>query len=253
MTAILSILSAKGGVGKTTTTVNLAAALAQRGLRIIAVDGNITTPNLGMHLGIPLYPKTLHDVFAGKARMTEAMYIHPSGIRVVPASLSAARLKSMTTANFQKSLLQLVDKSGIILVDGAAGLGSEARAAMHVSDSIIIVTNPELPAVTDALKAIKIANKKKTSVMGIVVNRVSKRRHELSIDEIRLLTERPIIGIIPEDPEVPRSIAVRLPVVHYKPRSPSAVAYKNLASNLLGEPQKETIGLFNYMFSWFRR
>ena len=131
-------------------------------------------------------------------------------------------------------------------------MGKEARAAMQVSDSIIIVTNPELPAVADAIKAVKIAKKIGVNVMGIVVNRVANKRHEMGLSEIRLLTERPIIGVIPEDPEVQKSIAVRLPVVNYRPKCRAAVSYKKLAANIMGETYNEKIGLFEYLSQLFR-
>ncbi|HLD41440.1 MAG TPA: P-loop NTPase, partial [archaeon] len=79
MTTVVSIVSGKGGVGKTTTTLNLAAALAERNHYVTAVDGNLTTPNIGLHLGIQLFPTTLHDVLQGKTDITKAVYIHESG------------------------------------------------------------------------------------------------------------------------------------------------------------------------------
>ena len=69
MTRIIACASGKGGVGKTTFVANLGVALAELGKDVIAVDTNLTTPNLGLHLGVPLYPTTLHDVLKGKASM----------------------------------------------------------------------------------------------------------------------------------------------------------------------------------------
>ena len=70
MTRIISIVAGKGGVGKTFLTSNLAIALTELGKDVIAIDSNLTTPNLGIHLGIPLYPVTLQDVIKTKADPT---------------------------------------------------------------------------------------------------------------------------------------------------------------------------------------
>src|SRR4030042_2598470 len=94
MTRIITIASGKGGVGKTTLVSNLAAALAGFKKSVIAVDGNLTTANLGIHLGIPLYPVTLQDVLNGKARLKDALYYHDSGFRVLPADVSIEKLLS---------------------------------------------------------------------------------------------------------------------------------------------------------------
>ena len=73
MTRIISILSGKGGVGKTTVASNLGAALVKKGKDTIILDGNVTTPNLSLHLGIPLYPVTLHDFLNKKAQIESAI------------------------------------------------------------------------------------------------------------------------------------------------------------------------------------
>jgi len=102
------------------------------------------------------------------------------------------------------------------------------------------------------LKAIKLAEKRNTPVSGIVVNRVSRKSYELSIPEIREMLGKPVIGIIPEDGEVPRSIAVRGPVTQYNPRCKSAIGFKKLAANLLGEEYKEKFRISDYLFGWMR-
>jgi flagellar biosynthesis protein FlhG len=78
---IISVVSAKGGVGKTTVVSNVSAALVKNfGRRVLVVDGNITTPTLGIHLGMLSQDKTLQDVLAGNINLTQAIYIHPCGL-----------------------------------------------------------------------------------------------------------------------------------------------------------------------------
>lgn len=238
MARIISVVSGKGGVGKTTTAANLGAALVERNKKTVVVDANLTTPNLSLHLGIPLYPITLHDVLKRKAHISEALYIHPSGIRVVPASLSVEALRGLNASKLSKALNDLLDTE-IILIDGAAGLGKEAISAIEASDEVIIVTNPELPAVTDALKAIRIAEKTGAKILGVVVNRVRGHKHELDSGEMQSILEYPIIGFVPEDMEVAKSISMKMPVVHHSPKSKASHEFKRIAASIVGEVYKE--------------
>src|SRR3989304_6568510 len=88
MTRTILVTSGKGGVGKTMVTSNLAYNLSQLGHSVIAMDANLTTPNLGLHFGLHLAPKNLHDVLKGKAKLHQATYNHPLGFKVIPAGMS---------------------------------------------------------------------------------------------------------------------------------------------------------------------
>jgi len=157
MSRIIAVLSGKGGVGKTTLVSNLGAALVKKGKNVTIIDGNVTTPNLSLHLGIPFYRVTLHDVLQKDFPIESAVYNHSTGLKIVPASLAAESIKNVNLDKLEGALLNLLGNTEIMLVDSAAGLGKEALTAMSIADEIIVVTNPELPAVTDALKTIKIA------------------------------------------------------------------------------------------------
>ena len=237
MTRIISVLSGKGGVGKTTLVSNLGTSLAKRGKNVIILDGNVTTPNLSLHLGIPFYPVTLHDVLRSKMPIESAIYHHhDTGLKIIPASLSAEAVKDVDLDRFRTVLLKLLGKAEIVIVDAAAGLGKEALAAVSVADDLIIVTIPEMPAVTDALKTIKLAQDNGTRILGVVVNRVRGLKHELTMNEIKAMLEVPIISIIPEDIAVQKSIAKRIPVVHHKPHSRASIEFQRLAAKIVGEP-----------------
>lgn len=236
-------------ISNTTTTSNLGAALAERGKSIIVMDGNVTTPNLSIHLGIPLAPVTLHDALKGSAHIRHAIYKHSSGMRVIPASLSVGALKDINMNKLSGALLNLLGTAEIILIDGAAGLGKEATAIMELADELVIVTNPDLPALTDALKAIKVAGAMGTKVLGVVVNRVRGQSHEMSVTDIRSMLDVPVIGVIPEDLAVPKSITAKMPAVHFSPRSKASREFKRLAASITGEAWSEPSKSKN----WFDR
>src|SRR3989338_1469258 len=199
MTRVIVVASGKGGVGKTTLTSNLGAALTEFGYKTVVVDANLTTPNLGFHLGVPLYPKTLHDVLKGDASIDETIYAHPSGLKVIPAGISMADLKSTNPKNLGKAVLDLIGDYDVVILDGAAGLGKESLASLQAADEALIVTKPQLPAVTDALKTIKLAEEAGTKISGIVLNRVRGASSELSVADVESLLGHSVIATIREE------------------------------------------------------
>ena len=247
MTRVITVISGKGGVGKTTTVTNLGLALMKQKQNVIILDANVTTPNLSLHLGIPFYPVTIHDVLRGEADPTQAIYEHDSGLKIIPASLRTDDVVEHKVEKLYTVMLNLLGRADIIIVDAAAGLGKEALSAINVADEIIIVTNPELPAATDALKTVKIAEQFGTPVLGVVVNRYKGLKHELSLEEIRSMLETEIISVVPEDIAVPRSIANKTPVVSHRPTSKASREFKKLAARVTGEDFIEK------QESWFER
>ncbi len=251
MGRIITFISGKGGVGKTTLVSNTALILNKLGKDTVVVDGNVTTPNLSMHLGIPLYPITLHDVLKGNVSVNEATYIHPTGLKIIPGGIGIDDLNGMNLDLLPNSLFDLADGSDYVLVDGAAGLGKEALKSMEIADDIVIITSPDLPSVTEALKVKNLAREFDTNVMGVVVNRINRSKTELKEDEIKGLLELPILGKVPEDSFVPQSIHKKVPVVSHKSNSPASVAINKFGSNLVGEePIYESNGFFQKLVNW---
>jgi len=248
MAKLITIVSGKGGVGKTTTAINLGAALNSFGKEVIVVDTNLTTPNVGLHLGAPIVPVNLNHVLLGKAKVSDAIYEHESGTKIIPSSLSIKELKRLDHSKLKdvgKSLKRLAD---FIIYDSAAGLGEEAISSIEAADSLIIVTNPEIPAVTDALKTAKLAEEMGKEILGVVITRVRGARTEMPLDNVREMLDLPILGVIPEDNNMQRALAEKDAVFHTHPRSKAARAYKQLAAKVAGINYKAP-GFFSRMFS----
>ena len=235
MTRIITIASAKGGVGKTTLCANLAAGLSQFNKSVIAVDGNLTTSNLGIHLGISMYPVTLQDVIKGRANIRAAMYTHPAGFRIVPADISIKKIMSPKAKDLMNTFYKLTGKVDYILIDSAAGLGREAKSAIEAADEVITITNPEMPAMTDALKLVHVADKYGTRNLGVVVNRVKKERHEVPVNDVVDFLGLPLLGRVEDDPEVRKAIHHKEPVVLRNPGSRAARQFKTIAAKVAGE------------------
>jgi len=252
MARIVCIASGKGGVGKTTLVANLATALAEFGQRVIAIDGNLTTANLGLHLGVPLYPITIQDVIKGRARVKDALYYHPSGFRFMPADVSISEIMTPNTNDLGNVFFNLLDDTDFVLIDSAAGLGKEALSAIGAADEVITITNPELPALTDALKLGKMAERLEARNVGVVVNRIKNEEHEMPTGDIEKFLNLPVIGKIPEDLNVGRSISKKEPVVMHNPKSRAAQEFRAIAAGLIGKKYEKKTPLVTRLFGWLR-
>jgi len=233
MGKIIVITSGKGGVGKTTTAINLGAAMNYFNKNVLIVDGNLSTPNIGIHLGSPEVPVSLNHVLSGKADLSEAVYEHDSGMKIIPSSLSINELKKIKPErikNFKKRFKKISD---YVIIDSSAGLGSEAISILGVADEIIIVTNPEIPAITDALKTIKIAEQKRKKIIGVIITKVRKDDVEMQPETVKEMLEIPILGMIPLDLDIQRSLNLRDAIIHTHPKSKPARAYKEIAAKIL--------------------
>ncbi|MEK6824957.1 MAG: cell division ATPase MinD [Nanoarchaeota archaeon] len=234
MAKLLTIISGKGGVGKTTTAINLGAALNSFGKEVIVVDANLTTPNVGLHLGAPIVPVNLNHVLLGKAKISDAIYEHESGTKIIPSSLSVKELRRLNPKKLRevgKSLRKMAD---FVLFDAAAGLGEEAVSSIEAADALILVTNPEIPAVTDALKTAKLAEEMGREVLGVIVTRVRGLKSEMPISNIREMLDLPILGVVPEDHRMQEALVQKDALLHISPRSKASRAYKKIAAKLAG-------------------
>ena len=252
-TRIIGIVSGKGGVGKTTTVSNLGAGLSLLRKNTILVDGNLTTPNLSLHLGIPFYPYTIHEILQGRVEIEDAIFYHRSGLKILPASISLSALKSINLRKFGEIFESLKGRTEYVLVDSSPGLGKETQSVIEHSDELLVVLNPEIPAITDALKVVKLAESLGTEITGVILNKVRNDPHEISKEEIEEILEYPVIGIVPHDKSVHKSILQKMPVVFSHPNSKAAKKFKEIACMIAGEKLKEKKSLFDALLKIFGR
>ena len=233
MSRIIGIVSGKGGVGKTTTTVNLSASFMEFKKNVIVVDTDMRMSGIGLQLGMYYFPVTLNDVLMGRGNLYETLYIHSSGMRIIPSSLS---VEDVRISRLKEILNDPFLMNNIILVDSPPGLDEHALALIESCPEILIVTTPEIPAISDAMKIISIVKKTNSKPIGIVVNRYRKRDpNQVSVREIELTCDLPVIGIIPEDKIMRKSIFKGMPSVYLKPYSSTSIAFKKIAAYLIGE------------------
>lgn len=248
MSRFIVITSGKGGVGKTTAAVNLATAMNSFDEDVTLIDVNLTTPNVGLHLGAPVVPITLNHVLSGKADLVDAIYEHSSGTKVIPSSLSIKELKQLNERDLITVAKDLRKISDIVVFDSAAGLGDEAKVALQIADEVVIVTNPEMPAVTDALKTAKLAEDMGKKVAGVIVNRKKGNKFEMSLANIKEMLELPILGIVPEDIRIQESLSMRNALFLTHPSSSVAQTYREIAAKILGREAPKKKGFWAKVF-----
>ncbi|MDD5651458.1 MAG: cell division ATPase MinD [Candidatus Nanoarchaeia archaeon] len=241
MTYIISVCSGKGGTGKTCTAINLGMALMEHGKDVTLFDANLTAPNLGLNLGFSKIPITLNDVLKGRNHVTEAVYVHSSGIKVLPASIALKDLNDIYPDKLKDAFFDLKKNSELIIVDNAPGLGADVVNSIKNSDEILIVTNPDLASATDSLRTVKLAQSLKIPIRGIVLTRVSNSKSELSLAEVESIVGKKVIAIVPENEFIKSSIKQKTSVINLYPKSKPAMAYKKLASDILGKQFEEEI------------
>lgn len=239
LTRVIGVVSGKGGVGKTTLVANLGSVLSSKFKRnVVIVDCNVTTSHLGLYLGMYYCPVTLNNVLSGEAEMGSAMYDHFTGMKIVPASLSLKDLKGIDIFNLGNSIKELFGKTDIVILDAAPGLGREALSVLRVCDEVLFITTPFVPSTMDIIRCFEVINEIGVKPLGIVLNMITREKYELTAGEVEGLVELPVIASIPIDKNVPRSLALKTPVVTFKPNSSASKEIIALAARLIGEKYK---------------
>ena len=232
MTRVISVVSGKGGVGKTTVTSNLGVALSNQGEDVLLIDGNFSGANMAQHFGLGFQEVSLNDVLNGEAYITQAVAKHPEGVSILPASI----LEFNANADSLKhSLVDFLGQKDYVLIDAAAGTDEEVQAAIEASDEVLLVAHPELPSLTNCLGAKKLAEHLERDILGLVLNSVRGEKSEVEKNEIKDLVGTEIIGEVPDHKHVREGIALRQPVVAYKPNSNASLSIKDVAHRVRGE------------------
>jgi len=253
MARVISFVSGKGGVGKTTTAINVAQALFDSGKKVLLIDANVTTPNVGLHYSVKASASSLHEVLSGRIGIEKVVYKTETGLMIIPGGLNFDNLKSKIKRSLSSILLSLMDKFDYIIIDAGAGLGFESQMAMKASEEVVLVTNPDLPAITDALRAKKLAEDLRVNLLGVVLNKKTGLDFDLKDQNIIDFLELPIIGEIPFDIHIPKSIKERVPVIISYPKSKAAKAYKKLVNNITHEELFIEDKPDNAFIKWFKK
>jgi len=239
MVKVYTIASGKGGTGKTTVSINLGTALAKLGKETYLMDADIGMANVGLILGMQDVPVTLHEILAGKNKIDDGIYKGPEGLKVIPSGISLQGFQQADPDKIRDVLSEIEKKCEFLIIDAPAGISKDGVVPLAVANEVILVVNPELSSIVDALKTKILTDVVGGHVLGTIVNRVNQDKNEIISKKIEKVLGVKVIGIIPDDANVRRAAAARMPIVVKYPDSPASKAIQKIASDLAGVAYKE--------------
>jgi flagellar biosynthesis protein FlhG len=246
---ITAVTSGKGGVGKTFISVNLAAALARQGRRVLVLDADLGLANLDVMLD--LMPKiTLHDVFTGKSSLEDAILPAPGGFSALLAGSGMVEYSRMTP-EVRDQLLKVIEtvapRYDHVILDTGAGISDVVLYAVSLADEVLVVVTPEPTSMTDAYATVKVlAATQGRTLVQLVVNQTRRHGEGRSVcQQLQQVVDRfvnaggntplrlDLLGQVPLDMAVRDSVLRRQLLLESLPGSPAALAVAAVATRLL--------------------
>jgi septum site-determining protein MinD len=266
MAKVLVVTSGKGGVGKTTSTAALGAALASAGKNVVLIDFDVGLRNLDLVMGAER--RVVYDlinVVQGDAKLAQALIRDKRvpTLSLLPASQTRDK-DALSDEGVSRVIAELKEKFDWVICDSPAGIERGATLAMRHADVAIVVTNPEVSSVRDSDRIIGLldskterAEKGERVEKHLLLTRFDAvragRGEMLNVEDVLEILSIPLLGIIPESSEVLRASNLGSPITLNNPASAAARAYFDAAKRLNGEALDMTIpsdrkGLFGKLF-----
>ena len=251
---VVVVTSGKGGVGKTTSTAALGAALAHLGDKVVVIDFDVGLRNLDLVMGAERRVVfDLINVIHGVAKLPQALIRDKrlENLHLLPASQTRDK-DALSEEGVAKVIAELRSKFDWIICDSPAGIERGATLAMRHADAAVVVTNPEVSSVRDSDRIIGMLDAK--TVKAERGERIDKhllltrydparaaRGEMLNTEDVLEILSIPLLGIIPESEEVLRASNLGTPVTLGNPNSVPAKAYLEAARRLRGETLVVTV------------
>jgi septum site-determining protein MinD len=247
MGIIITVTSGKGGVGKSTTTANLAVGLANLGQKVVAIDFDIGLRNLDMILGLEnriVYDVV--DVMEGRCNLSQALINDKKAKSLYFLPASQTKDKDVLDREKVKKLLLGLKKSfDIVLIDSPAGIESGFEHSIFLADRALIISTPDVSSVRDADRVIGIIDAKsekakegKDVEKHVIINRIKPSMVDagnmLSTEDVLSILALPLIGVILDEEDIIGSTNMGIPII-YKEKSMAAEGYRRICKRILGE------------------
>ena len=236
---VIAVASGKGGVGKTSVSVNLAMSLQNAGQRTLLLDTDLGLANCDVMLG--LSPRfTLADVFAGRCELADTLLEGPNGLLVVPAASGKRHMTELTPAQhvgLVHAFSQLDVPIDVMIIDNAAGISDSVLTFCQAAQDVIVVVCDEPASVTDAYALIKVLSRERgVTRVQVLANQVGHPSEGRQLyDKLERVTAKFLdvtmnyLGAIPRDEWLRRAIQRQEAVVDAFPAAPASMAFREIA------------------------
>jgi flagellar biosynthesis protein FlhG len=240
---VFAVTSGKGGVGKTTVSVNLAISLAERGKRVVVLDADLGLANVEVLMGLnSLY--NLQHVIDGEKTIMEILVKGPGGIWIVPGTSGLAKLADLGPAarqNVLNGLKDLQEQNDFVIIDTMAGIGQNAVRFAAAADEVLIVTTPEPSAIVDAYATIKtIFAIRDDAVFRLIINMTANEQQGLAVTtKLSRVAQQYLglslsyLGCVPRDPHVAQGVMQTTPFILGFPNALASKSMHDIADKII--------------------
>lgn len=241
LTRVISFTSGKGGVGKSTSLINIGLSLVNEGRRVLILDADLGLANVDVLLGLtPKY--TLEDAIFNKRNIEDIIVDAPCGLSVIPAGsgiLSLLNLNSSQKTYLMSEVERVSKKYDYLLIDTGAGIGEDVLFFNNISMEVVCVITDEPTSLTDTYSLIKVLAQKGEKEFSILVNNVESeeiaknayRKLFMAVEKF-LRVKLKYLGFIPKDDVVNESILAQKAFVDSFPSSKASIKTNNIAKKI---------------------
>ncbi len=249
---VIAVTGGKGGVGKTNVSVNLSAALAANGKKVMLLDADLALANVDVLLGLRTRYNLAH-VLSGERSLEEVIIEGPSGMRIIPASSGIKKMSDLSSiehAGLIRAFSELGQDIDVLIIDTAAGISNCVTAYTRAAQEVVVVVCDEPASITDAYALIKVLNRDhgvfRFRILANMAHSVQEGRDLFSklmkVSDRFLDVTLDYMGVVPYDEYVRKAVQKQKCVIEAYPRCKAAVAFKTLAKKADNWPIPTTAG-----------